>query len=117
MTYCIKRREPFRRRAPLDSSYRFSFISEYLRNSAGSDNQDDDGDDQYCTDCNDSPEQVGRNDRCGRGGCTTIDDRYGRGRDWLRRDNDSRDRRISCSGGRRNGCRFSGEEISSPITL
>jgi len=52
--------------APFNSTYRLSVISKPLADSAGSDNQDDDGDDQDCANYNYQPKQVGRNDRCRR---------------------------------------------------
>ena len=46
---------------PCNSSYRLSFISELLGHAASSDNQDDNGDDEYGTNSDDSPKQVRRN--------------------------------------------------------
>ena len=53
---CQKEGSPSEEGLPLNPGYRLSFISELLGHAASSDNQDDNGDDQYGTHSDDSPE-------------------------------------------------------------
>jgi hypothetical protein len=54
--HATKEGSPSEEGLPWYSSYRLSFISELLGHAASSDNQDDNGDDQYGTNSDDSPE-------------------------------------------------------------
>ena len=60
---------------PCNSGYRLSFFSKLLGHAASSDNQDDNGDDQYCTNGDDSPQQVARNSLLGRSAALYSNDR------------------------------------------
>ena len=55
-TMLQKEGSPSEEGLPWYSSYRLSFVSELLGHAASSDNQDDNGDDQYGTNSDDSPE-------------------------------------------------------------
>ena len=55
-TMLQKEGSPSEEGLPLNPSYRLSFISKLLGHSASSDNQDDNGDDQYGTNSDDSPQ-------------------------------------------------------------
>ena len=72
MKLAVKKKGALQLKGSLLFKLPFFLYFRILRDAAGSDDQDDDGDDDDCTNCDNSPEQVGRD--CLRGATGGLGD-------------------------------------------